>query len=157
MTTALQHSPADIVRQLLIEIGQGIDSTTTLGPAVNVPPDWSVFTSTEPSVPDNCLTTYDIDGSSDGRIMVSGEAPYHYGFQIRIRSMDHPTGYIKANQLRNALAESVYMSTVKIDSASYTVHAITSIGEIIAIGKDNPATKRSLFTLNAMLAMGFLT
>jgi len=157
VTALLQHSPADIVRQLLIAIGQGVDSTITPGPSVNVPPDWSVFASTEPSIPDNCLTTYDTDGSADGRIMLSGEAPYHYGFQVRIRSVDHPTGFTKANQVRNALAESVYMSTVTIGSASYTVHSITSLRQILAIGKDNPATKRSLFTLNAMLAIGFLT
>lgn len=142
----MTHSPADIVRKLLVDAGQGVasDNTST---------DWQCFASGEPSNPDNCITVYDTEGTSDGRHMVNGQLQYHYGIQLRIRGIDHKTGYDKAQTLRTWISEACYLATVSIDSSRYLVHAITHIGQVIALGKDVPRSKRNLFTINATVPL----
>ncbi len=140
----MNNSPAEIARQLLVDLGIGVAPATP-------PSDWMAYDSSEPSIPDNCLTIYDTAGSSDGRYMHDGELRYHYGLQFRIRSKDHPTGWVKADALRTALSQ-VYVQHVTIGSTNYVVHAITKIGEILVLGKDAPNSKRSLFTVNTTIA-----
>lgn len=147
MTPALIHSPADIIRQLLIDIGQGIDVDN-----VNVNTSWQVFASGEPSSPDNCLAVTDTSWQDDGRSMINGEEWYHYGAQIRVRAVDHPTGFVKTNAVSKALAESVYLRQVDVDGTPYLVHCFSRL-TIIDLGKNVPQTKRTLFTLNVLVTL----
>lgn len=142
----LGHSPAYVLRTLLIELGVGVEpiigNTTTA---------WQAFTSNEPDLPDNCITTTDTAGRLDGRLAISGETVEHYGVQIKIRSSDFHVGWRKANEISTVLDEAVYDETLVIDSAQYQIHAVTKSGGIANLGRDRPNGNRSLFTLNVTI------
>jgi hypothetical protein len=147
MSLPFLHSPAEIVRALLIDLGLGTD------PSSNT--DWPVYATGEPDgrgVVDAVLTVYDTTPTQDGRSMPDGEQVYHYGFQVRVRAADHPTGFVKASAIRLALNETVRRNTVTISTQRYLVHAASGVN-LLTLGKDTPATKRSLFTVNGMVSI----
>ena len=148
MANVLTHSPATIIRQLLIDLGLGVESEYT-GDAYTGG-DWPVFTSIEPDAPDQVITAFDTAGRSDGRRQIDGGILTHWGFQLRFRSKDHPTGWMKADEVRRALSEDVYQTTVTVDDESYQVHAVTGIGNPIPFGKGVPGISRLVLSLNAM-------
>jgi hypothetical protein len=114
---------------------------------------WPVYATNEPSTPDNCITVVDTEAQDDGREMTVGEALYHYGIQVMIRSTDHPSGYQKAMSILNDFAQNVYNASINIGSNHYWVHCISRIRMIDIHGKDNPNTKRSRFSLNCLVAL----
>lgn len=147
MSTTLIDSPAQIVQALLVQLGLATD------PVLNPGAAWPAFVRSEPNVPDDCITVKDTAGVSDGRSMINGELWEHYGFQIRVRSTSDQVGWNQAEAIREGLAK-VYMATVKTpDNQRWTVQAVTGIKEVLPLGKDTSASKRSLFTVNAMLPL----
>lgn len=141
------HSPADVVRWLLVLMGLG--SAPGGG-------DWPVFAAGEPDLPDNCITVYDTQGTDDGRSQIDGELFSHEGIQVRVRARTHPEGWVKAHAIREALAKQAYDETVVTGGEAYLVHSINRIGNVIALGKEVPSTKRSLFTINATVSLRHL-
>lgn len=141
MSLSFLHSPADVIRWLLISLGLGTDPL-----ANNL---WPIVVDDEPELPDNVLTIYDTTARDDGRAMIDGESWHHMGFQVRIRSRDFTAGYVKADAIQVALDEQVYQNTVSIGTARYLVDCITGT-TLIRLGKELPASKRSLFTINAL-------
>lgn len=142
----LVDSPAEIIRQLLIDLGLATAAST-----------WPVFATGEPASPDNCITVTDTVGTSDGRSMIDGELYTHFGFQVRVRSTDHDTGWLKAAVIRTHLARSVYQRTVAMDIQRYFIQAITNIGQVLPLGKEVAVSKRSLFTVNATVPIRVLS
>lgn len=114
---------------------------------------WPVFVGLEPSSPDNCITVYDTVGEKNGRVMTTGEMQLHHGIQVRIRAVDHPTGFTKARAIAVALDEEVYGADVFIDdgqrpASTYRVHSYTRRSGVFALGDESPNSKRQLFTVN---------
>lgn len=153
----LDHSPADIIRHLLI--------AKLLGSYPVTPPGvWPVYVSFEPDAPDNVITLFNTTGHSGGRVMIGGELQDHYGFQVRIRAVDDPTAYIKGNRIRAVMSEDVRMTEITIESSRYLIHAVSNIGNLIGLGRetvkfgmDPSSTKRSIFVLNARASIRQLT
>jgi len=149
-SVSLRHSPAEIVRQLLVNAliasdpGDGSSRPTYA---------WPGYATNEPSTPDNTITVYDTTGQSDGRTMPDGEAVSHYGVQVRVRSRVHSQGWQMADSIRERLTRGVYGSPVRVDSTDYLVYNFARVGNVIPVGKDAPNTRRSLFTLNAIVAL----
>lgn len=139
MSLQLLHSPAQVVQQMMIDLGDGTDGSLNNA--------WPVFATVEPDDPDNCITVYDTQGTDDGRTMVDGKASVHHGIQVRVRAYDHPTGYVKAKTVRNDF-ETVLNRQVSLDSQLYLVECITKIGDVLPLGQDAPNSKRRAFTLN---------
>lgn len=146
MSTALTHSPAHVVGQLLLDLGLGTDPDD--GGA------WPVHVATEPNSPNNVLTVYDTAGSSQGRSMIDGELFAFFGFQVRVRAKDHVTGWTKASAVRNALAEDVRLASVTVEGTEYLVWSVDGLGQVLALGKDRPPSDRFVFTLNGLLVVG---
>ncbi len=144
-TTDLDHSPADIVRWLLISEGEGTE------PIANS--DWPINSSSEPESPDNCITTYDTSGILNGRIQKTGSMVEHYGFQIRVRGTNHRDVWRKINDLKEIIDRGIRLTTINIESSIYLVHAITRSGGVLALGKESPTSQRLVFTLNAIVAL----
>jgi hypothetical protein len=141
MSSSLSHSPAEVIAQLLREAGYT-----------------SVYTKGEPSSPDSVITVKDTAGTDDGRTMVDGELQQHYGVQVRVRSPEHPAGWLVTNNIRVLFSEGVNQQVVTMgDGTRFLVWAVTNIGQILPIGKDTPRTKRDLFTLNATVPMREIT
>lgn len=152
MPNSLDHSPARIVRQLLIDLGLAVagsydSSNRYTGGA------WPVTATSEVDAPDNAITVYDTAGRGDGRSMIDGETFSHYGFQVRVRAADHDTGWAKADSIENGLSKSVYQRTVHVGGSTYLVHCVSGIGDVLSIGKETPASTRRVFTLNALLSV----
>lgn len=143
LSTASAHSPADILRWVLVSLN------LLSNPADDA--DWPGYCSSEPDSPDNCVTTYDTTGTDDGRSMTDGEVFHNPGVQVRVRATDHSTGWIKADAVRAAMEQSINQYYIVIGSTRYLVHCVTNVGNVIALGKDTSSTKRSLFTINVAL------
>lgn len=147
MSTALLHSPADMIAQLLVDLGLGTSPTADpLGA-------WPVYVDQEPATPDNCITVYDTSPQSDGRSMIDGETFQHFGFQVRVRGITHKIGYAKAEAIRVMLNENSYDKTVHLDLSHYLIHCINGT-TLLRLGKNTPSDKRSLYTINAKLCLG---
>jgi hypothetical protein len=149
MSGALTHSPAQITREVLVHHNLGthpdeVDPTRD---------NWPVYASGEPPTPDNCITVYDTQGIDGGRTMSDGERQEHNGVQIRVRSIDHETGFTKARQIAVAFDESMYDTGAAIGASSYNVHSYTRTGDVIPLGKATPNSKCSLFTINALISV----
>jgi hypothetical protein len=138
----LDHSPAAVLRQLLIDIGVGTSQGT-----------WPIKVDNEPDAPDDCITVYNTSGGIDGRNQISGEGLEHPGVQVRVRSSNPTTGWQKIKAIAVVLDQSIHLDAVTIDSSSYIVYAVTRAGSPLSIGSDVSKTKRRLFTLNAKMAL----
>ncbi len=147
----LTHSPAQIIRDLLVDLGLGV-----------LPSDggsWPIFITSIPDSPDSIVTIIDTLGTSDGRIQPTGEAAEHPGIHIEVRASNYQTGWEKANAIRVALSETILRNSVTIEdnigtgTTAYTVYAVTRIGGIIPLGKELPTSKRELFAINATVAL----
>lgn len=145
----MTDSEAAILRQYSIDAGLGV-----LGGAAG---DWPWFLGGEPETPDNCVTVYDTDGKDDGRAMVTGDVVGPNGVQVRVRSVNYPTGWTRANLIRDQymLASSThpypYRRTVTISGRSYVLETVVGIGNVIPLGKMIPNSRLNLFTLNVLV------
>ena len=137
------HSPAQIIRQLLVDLGMGEwpgEGST-----------WPAYATAEPNLPDRCITVIDTTGQEDPRIFPTGEAPVHHGIQIIVRSDTHEAGFIKAYQVRNEIATNVKNQDVSIGPRNYCVVALVKISQILPLGKERQVpTSRSRFSINAL-------
>lgn len=144
MSSLLQHSAAEVIQQAVINFGLGAEPSATA--------TWPVYSTNEPSTPDNCMTVYDTQGTDDGQTM-DGTLQAHLGWQIRVRAKDHQTGFRKLQAIRAYLSEVARQPRVTIEGTSYVIWAFAKIGQVLSLGIDSPATKRSVFTLNGISAI----
>lgn len=150
MSVALQDSPAEVIQWLLVACGLASDPAPWATSNGNA---WPVFSTNEPGKPDNVVTVKDTAAKIDARLMPDGEMAQHWGFQVRIRSTDHPTGWAKAEAIRIKFNEAVRNWRITLPNAHvYLVEAIIGASTLV-LGKDAPNTKRSLFTINAMVTL----
>lgn len=148
MPGTLTHSPADVLRYLLITHGLGSLPTGVSNA------DWSVFVDNEPDRPDNCLTIYNTVSKLNGRTHTDGEVQEIHGIQVRIRSQVSNEGYTRARQIAVELDTNVYLDNVTIDTVRYCVKSFSRSSDIYAFGKDSPTpTKRSIHTFNGYLVV----
>ena len=151
MSGTLVHSPADVIRTLLIDLG--------LGTAPSDEGTWPIYVGQEPDSPDSVITVYDTAGLLQGRTMPDGEMQEKHGFQVRVRDANHYQGYEKAREIAVALDESVSLDGVSVgDDAgtgkqAYIVYAVSRRGGVLSLGKDVQRTKLNLFTINAVVAL----
>lgn len=144
MAQTLNHSPADIARRVLIREGVGVDPPST---------PWPIYASAEPDTPDSVITLYDTEGVSHGRAMPTGELFTHYGIQVKVRAARHEDGWLKADEIRNTMAEVVSLETVTIGSSTYTIQSFNRIGPVLSLGADVPPSRRVAFTINARIVV----
>lgn len=146
MPGPLEHSVGDVIRQLIVDMGWGVDY-------VDDATDWASFEGTEPDLLDNCITVYDTTGVDQMRVMVTGERQESHGFQVRVRSKTKSVGFAKVREIAVGFDSEVYLATVNVDSASYRVQSVKRNGEPLYIGYDSPNTKRFLHTLNCVVSL----
>lgn len=144
MPGTLTHSPADVLRRALIDLGLGSAPPAT---------PWPVYASSEPSSPENVITVYDTEGRDEGREMILGERQERHGFQIRVRAGTHTEGYTKARAIAVALDEVVYMRAVSIEGIAYLIWAISRTSDVISLGTNVTSSKRQVFTINGTVSL----
>lgn len=138
----LEHSPADILRRVLIDLGHGADPPTA---------PWPIYAAGMPDVSDNCMAIFDTEGRDGGRSQIDGERVQHRGFQVQLRAATHSDGFSKAEAVAIALDEEIYATSVTIDGVTYCVHSVTRTSGPLALGKEAPKSQRSLFTINGLM------
>lgn len=139
--TGSTHSPADIIRTLLITLGGGSDPESNSA--------WPIFSDREPTAPDESITVYNTEGRFDGRVM-TGEIQGPRGIQVRVRSKTPASGWAKSSLLRTLMAEGIHRDYVTVGAARYLVQSVAKIGNVIALGKESPTSQRNIFTINAV-------
>ncbi len=144
MSGALTHSPADVVRQLLIDMDLA-EASTPLSP-----PSWSVYVGAEPDTPDSAVTIYDTEGRIAGFTNPDGEAQEYHGIQVRVRAPDYASGSERARAIAVGFDEEVNRDNVTIGAVNYCVCSVTRTSDVISLGMDKPASRRQLFTINAL-------
>jgi hypothetical protein len=133
MAGSLTHTPAQIVRQLLITLG-----VAKLPPAK----PWPAYFINEPPSPDNLITVYTTVGKKHGKTMPDKERQLHHGIQIRVRANTDNVGYKKMNEIVTALDDVERESFVVDGTATYTIQNVVVVGDIIQLPK--PATTGKL-------------
>lgn len=146
MPGPLTHSPADVVRWLLVALGLGSS------PALEPLEAWPVYTDNEPDLPDEVITTGDTSARDSGRVMYDGERAEFNGFQVRVRAGTFDVGYAKAHALAIAM-DQAYQVVVHVGASSYRVQSISRTSDVLSLGKQVPGSKRSLFTVNALVCL----
>lgn len=151
MTLPFLHSPADVMRKLLINAGYMSDPIVV----TPTPTSWPGYKDAEPDKPDNVVTTYDTEPQLDAHGQVTGQSFQHWGVQVRVRGTTHAVGFGKADAIRVVLNEGQVDSTVSFSStsdggaATYLVHS-SAQNTVRRMGMDSPTTKRHLFTINCL-------
>ncbi|KKN23035.1 hypothetical protein LCGC14_0909060 [marine sediment metagenome] len=150
MSGSLAHSPADILRNLIIDLGDG--STPSDDSA------WPVYVGQEPNSPDSLITCYDTAGEIQGKTHIDGEVQERYGVQIRVRDASFPNGQKKAREIAVAL-DVVALNAVVVSDVvgtgddTYLVYAVTRRSGPLSLGKATPTSKMNLFTINVVVAL----
>ncbi len=124
-------SPADIIRQLLIDLSL---ADTSEG--------WEVFVGFFPDGPDEALCVYDTAGVLDGRIMETGEVIVHPGIQVRVRGKHYAEVYGKITEMVRGLDAVKKLSVVFSEEEVYTVHNVSRSGAILPMGVDEVGNRR---------------
>lgn len=145
MPGILLHQPASILRTLLVSLGVGANPSPT---AV-----WPIQDTSEPDAPDNSITIYDTQGRTQGRIQFTGETQEIHGIQIRIRAASSTVGWAKARSIARVLDVEILRNLVTVEGSVYLVQAVTRTSDVLSLGKETPNSKRSVFTINALMSV----
>jgi hypothetical protein len=151
MPGLLTHSPADIIRYLLTDLGLGSDSDT---PNLSA---WPVYESDEPPTPDDCITVYNTSDKIQGRSMIDGEFQGQEGFLIRIRSSGPVNGFSKAEAIKEAIDKQCTQVVVNLEGHSYRIPAINRTTGVLKLGQEVGVSNRYIYTINATAAIRQLT
>lgn len=150
MSGPLDHSAADIIRNLLIDLGHG-----------TAPSDagaWPVYVSVMPNSPDSTIVVIDQTGELQGKLHPISRVVEREGVQILVRDAQHFDGHNKADNIAKGL-DAVSQVGVRVGDvagtgdATYTVHAVTRRSGPIALGKETPNSKRNLWSINVVSAL----
>lgn len=170
MSGLLTHSPADVVRRLIIDLSLGTFPTSPLGA-------WPVYTDGTPELPDGLIVVYDTIPKYQGRNHHTGYVYEHHGISIKIRSGIEPEAAQKANQIAQAL-DTVKRQTVTVPALTisgfslpqteYLVHSMNRAYQLrgsasyLYLGKERTQTnvndivltsQRPLFGLNFSVSL----
>lgn len=147
MATTLAHSPADVLRWLLVS--DGILTDPALGSA------WPGYASNEPDLPNSQVTLYDTQGQLDGRDSPTGDRQEHQGVMVRLRlaaGTGFTDGWAKMDAIRQWMDSGSTKRTITVGAASYRVQAVTRKTGVLYVGRE-PETNRLVFTINAIVAL----
>lgn len=142
--SAITASPAELIRAALVAAKVGVL------PSSATPPVWPVFVGSLPDSPDNAICVYDLEGNTEGRNMRTGRTLTHPGYQVRVRGVDHPTGYTKIAAIQAAL-DAVYDLEVAVSGRDYTIHSIMQSSGVLSLGEEPDGKRRNGFTLNGTI------
>ena len=142
MDGALVHTPAEIVQQLLINLGLASDGGA-----------WAIYENSFPDSPDNAIAISDVEGRMSGRTHVDGKMQGFHGLKILVRGVDQRTARTKADAIAQALDTTVLRNNVTLSGNNYTVQAINRTADTISVGMDVNNSRRRLFSINAVASI----
>jgi hypothetical protein len=149
MSGELYHTPAEIIAQMLVDLGIADYPETEDGLT-----GWTIFPNHLPEYPDQAMSVVDTQGRLHRRIQVSGLIGEHYGIQVLVRSAQDPgTTYTKTKTILHYFDTEVRKEEVTLDNSVYIVHAVTRTSPALPVGKDGA---RFLHSGNALASIELL-
>ena len=137
----MNHSPAQVVRQLLIDLGHG----TAAG-------SWPIYYSLMPDTPDDCIAITDTEPFLFGRDHVGGRTLMVRAVQVMVRGGSVVDAYTKCKDINVSFDEDVYRTEVTVGKITYLVQAISRLSAEIPVGQEG-TSKRRLFSTNARVSV----
>lgn len=151
-TSKLQKSPASIMAAYIIE-QLDVDMTDPSDKS-----NWPLYISHMPdgsNVKTDCGAIYDTAGIQEQRSM-TGEWSEHPGIQIRIRSRSYEDGYVKIEDIANAL-DAIAWVDFEIGDLEYRIFNVSRTSPIASLGTEPGTRRRFNFTINFLLTIKELT
>lgn len=147
MSGQINHEPAKIIQQLLIDLGEGSAPATSGDQGL-----WPIYVNALVNEPDDIINVVDQTGTIDGFNQIDHEAEEREGIQIIVRSgpRSRTEGYAKASSIKNTI-RTVIDQLVNVDGTQYVVHSIFMSSAITPTGSDTPNSKRKIHSLNYLL------
>ena len=142
MSGILTHSPAQVLRELIIALNQGTDPDASLS--------WPVYADKKPDDPDNLIVVFNSTGRNEGRTMKDGEFQEKHGCRVVVRHTHPETGYTKARAIQQLFDQEVYQEVVTHNSVDYSIHSISRSEDIVNLGHE-PGNRRLLFSFNCLI------
>jgi len=142
MSGNLKRSPADVIRELVIDLADGTEPDDDLA--------WPVFCESMPDAPDNAICVYNAEGIQHGSLMVGGTVAEHYGIQVMVRSNDIGDAYIRSKQIFRNFDTGVNRTNVIVSTDTYRVDNIGRVGLPTKAGVDG---RRFLYSFNSLAAI----
>lgn len=115
--------------------------------------DWPLYQTSMPDgdeVKTNCGALYDTPGMNEPRLMM-GLVVTHPGIQLRIRSSTSKIGWVKIEDIADALDE-VKNVDIAVDGKTYRIQNASRTSPIVPLGLE-VGTRRYLFTVNYLLTV----
>ena len=149
MSGRLNHTPADVIRFLLISAGYGTNPS--------VAGAWPIHIANLADDPDNIISIRDTTGRIQAHLQIGGEMVERPGIQIMVRSSKKKEATIKINDIANYLDglsnTSLTITDPDSDESNYTIHDFSRTSGIIYAGYEKPASRRKLFTTNGTMCL----
>lgn len=153
MPGAFTHSPAKVIRQMLVDASLAVDpSYSTTGEKKYNGNPWPAFYNQMPDDPDGAVQVMDTAGIVTQKIMYSGEMGGTEGIQIMVRGPANDSARLKADAIAVAL-DPINLREVAISTSRYVVYNVQRSSRVLRLGWDAPTTKRFLFSINALVRM----
>ena len=143
----MNHSPAYIIAQFLIEEGIFIDPSES--------GNWPLYVGLLPDGSDvdhDVAACLDTESIKDGRIFEDGENIFHEGFQIIIRAEEYNTGYQKAKEVTSIL-EVIFRDEIVISGTTYRIDNVTQTTGVVVLGQEEGSKRRELFSVNFLVTL----
>jgi hypothetical protein len=145
MSGRLQHSPARVVQQMLVDLGLAAAPATP--PAAH--PEWACFYDSLPSSPDKVVVVTDTQGVPHRNDGFGNRTVYH-GIQIRVRAGTHDPGWNRANLIATTLDDTRNPVGVEVEGVNYCCAFVKLTGDVLRMGPEQNSTRRS-FSINALV------
>lgn len=146
----MEYSPADLLADYLVAQGFGVAVSEEDG--VDTPPEWQVFVSGLSEEGDKAICIYDTDGALQKRLMRGGKWCEKFGIEIRVRSIDSPSGWAKLKEIVEHLDETVRRTVLMRQGFSMMLHNAKRTSAIMNLGEEE-TNRRSQFTVNYNLSL----
>lgn len=149
----LQHSPAEIYRQMLVDLN-------LVSPALNQ--DWACFLNGQPDLPHNIFVVSDTAPVLNGRIQYSGRTIMRHGLSVVVRGTDPKDAWTRLHAIQRKGIDEVHRRSVIMPPSPsgnivYRIHAVDLLNGILSLGKEPSTGDRFLFSLNALMSITVLS
>lgn len=145
----MNHTPAQILQEFFLS-----QDVPLFGRPTDRMP-WPLYVSFMPEDDIHVCTEagaiYDTTPSKDGRLM-TGEVVFHYGIQIKIRSLDYITGWKLGMEVQD-LVETIHNAEVALEEKTYTVNNVSIASPLTFLGRGDLDRGRVFFSVNFLVTL----
>jgi hypothetical protein len=148
MSDELNHSQAQVINQLLINLGLCSDPLDE--------EDWPCYFSHMPDTPDTAICVYNTECRQFGHDQFTGVTQEHNGIMIVVRGTSQTAARRRAKIIANRL-DRVDRVSVLVETDVYIVDSVIRFSDVIDNGPERATSLRRKFSYNAFTSIHMLT